>query len=161
MRILVRDSKRQPVAAICVDGVDHSDTVLPSHNHQPPIQLDWDQAHDEQGFLRRCPVCACRQLYVRKDFPHAVGFLTVAGSAIVALGLFATGHVVWGFVVLASVATVDAIVYPWIKRCLVCYRCRSEFRDLPIGPNHQPWDLAIGEKYRPVRTTADQRSEAV
>jgi hypothetical protein len=30
----------------------------------------------------------------------------------------------------------------------VCYRCRSEFRDRPLNPQHHGFELATAEKYR-------------
>lgn len=110
--------------------------------------LDWDRAFDSSGYLRRCPVCGCRELFARKDFPQGLGLAVVVAAAAVALALFASGRVAWGFGVLAAVAGVDAAIYAFVPRCLVCYRCRSEFRDIPIPAGQGGWDLATGEKYR-------------
>ena len=51
-------------------------------------------------------------------------------------------------VVLVVVAAIDALIYLFAGRCLVCYRCRSEFRNLPISQSQLGWDLSTGEKYR-------------
>lgn len=110
--------------------------------------LDWDRAFDSSGYLRCCPVCGCGEFFVRKDFPQGLGLAVVVAAAGVALVLFGSGRVAWGFGVLAAVAGVDAAIYALVPRCLVCYRCRSEFRDIPIPPGQGGWDLATGEKYR-------------
>ena len=51
---------------------------------------------------------------------------------------------------LALVVLIDAIIYFFAGRCLVCYRCRTEFRDTPIRADQPGWELATGEKYRQV-----------
>jgi hypothetical protein len=109
---------------------------------------DWVRAFDSSGYLRQCPVCGCRELFARKDFPQGLGLAVVVAAAAAALVLFASGRVAWGFGVLAAVAGVDAAIYAFVPRCLVCYRCRSEFRDIPIPAGQAGWDLATGEKYR-------------
>jgi hypothetical protein len=30
----------------------------------------------------------------------------------------------------------------------VCYRCREEFRDVALNPQHEGFELAVAEKYR-------------
>lgn len=119
------------------------------------VYLEWDQAMDDQGRLRRCPVCGCRELFARKDFPQVTGFVIVVLAALVAMWLFVGARqVIAGLGVLAAVALIDAVVYLFAGRCLVCYRCRSEFRDTPIRKGHPGWELAIGEKYREAPQTS-------
>jgi hypothetical protein len=58
--------------------------------------------------------------------------------------------------VLAGVVLLDVIIYFFAGRCLVCYCCRSEFRNTPIDRHHRPWDVAVGEQYRtPPHTSHD------
>jgi hypothetical protein len=45
---------------------------------------------------------------------------------------------------------VDALLYLVVGKMTVCYRCRAEFRDAPINPDHEGFDLAVAEKYRHV-----------
>jgi hypothetical protein len=40
------------------------------------------------------------------------------------------------------------VLYAIVPRITVCYRCRAEFRDVPINPEHEGYELAVGEKYR-------------
>ncbi len=122
------------------------------------VFLNWDRAMDDEGHLRRCPVCGCRELFVRKDFPQLTGFAIVAMAAGVALYLFATDLMPWAVLLMAGIVVLDVIIYFFTGRCLVCYRCRSEFRDLPIRKDHPGWDLAIGEKYRQRTYEADALS---
>jgi len=114
------------------------------------IYLDWEAATDDQGCLRHCPACGCRELFVRKNFPQITGFLFVLAAALVSIILFAYHLVIPAMVVLGLVAVIDAVIFLFAGKCLVCYRCRSEYRELPISPKQAGWDLSIGEKYRPV-----------
>ena len=99
--------------------------------------------------LTGCPNCGCRELFVRKDFPQKTGLavVVVAGLAFLALaarrGTFHLG--VW--VLLAAVA-VDAVLYLVVRKVTTCYRCRADFRGVPLNPNHGPFELAVAEKYR-------------
>ncbi len=166
MRIDVRNTQRERLFTVDVDPDNPPAVVRPggagveTDKSEPvrdgkEVYLNWEQAVDDQGHLRRCPVCSCRELFARKDFPQVTGFLIVVGAAIVAMGMFGAGWVVEAFVVLGAVAVIDAAIFIFTKRCVVCYRCRSEFRDLPIRRDHPTWELSIGEKYRQVEESAD------
>ena len=148
MQIDVRDRKRQWLFSVDLDLSDPPSAVRPPAGGQPEIYLDWDQAIDDTGHLRRCPVCGCRELFVRKDFHQVTGLLIVVVAGIVAMVLFGTRHIKWALTVLGLVAVIDAVVYLYVRRLLVCYQCRSEFRKLRIRRDHPRWNLSIGEKYR-------------
>lgn len=100
--------------------------------------------------LAACPACGCRDLFVRKDFPQKLGLAVVvlAGGAFLALAAkprtFYLG--VW---VLVGATALDALLYCFVPKITVCYRCRAEFRDGPLNPAHGPFELAVAEKYRP------------
>ena len=146
MRIDVRNRRRERLFSVEVDAKHPPPVVKPSDG-SGDVYLDWDQALDDQGTLRLCPVCGCRELFVRKDFPQLTGFWLVVLAALVAMILFGFRQVVLGLFVLGAVALLDAVIYLFTPRCLVCYRCRSEFRDAPIHPGQTGWELATGEKY--------------
>lgn len=169
VKIDVHNERRERLFRVEVDAADPPSVVKPpsdgrangdretpapgdatADGDQPrEMYLDWDQAIDDLGHLRRCPVCGCRELFARKDFPQVTGFVIVVLAALVAMWLFVGARqVIAGLGVLAAVALIDAVVYLFAGRCLVCYRCRSEFRDTPIRKDHPGWELAIGEKYR-------------
>ena len=112
------------------------------------MHLDWQQTLDEQGHLQICPVCGCHELFVRKDFSQLIGLGVVIVAIVAAVVLFALKRVWAGFAVLAATAAVDGLICLFTRRCVVCYRCRSEARQLPIRSDHPGWNLAIGEKYR-------------
>src|SRR5206468_10337283 len=49
-------------------------------------------------------------------------------------------------------AAIDGAMYVMVGDVLVCYRCEAHFRGFTTTDAHQPFEIAIGERYR-------QRSE--
>ncbi len=151
MQIDVRNLQHHRLFTAQVD-LDQPPDVIESSvagtGDRTKIHLDWAQAIDDHNHLKRCPLCGCEELFVRKDFPQAIGFIIVLLAAVIAMIMFATRQVLEGFLVLGLVALIDAIIYLFSGRCLVCYRCRSEYRDLQIPRDHPGWELSTGEKYR-------------
>lgn len=106
---------------------------------------------DEQANqpLTRCPRCDCRDLFVRKDFPQKLGLAIVVVAGVAFLVLAASRERFFlGVIVLLAAVVFDLVLYAIVPRITVCYRCRAEFRDVPINPAHEGYELAIGEKYR-------------
>jgi hypothetical protein len=107
------------------------------------------------AFLRECPKCGCHDLFVRKDFPQKLGLSIVIIAAVAFLWLASSRrHFALGACVLIAAAVIDAALYLFVPKITVCYRCRTEFRDAPINPQHQGFELAIGEKYRNQKGTS-------
>ena len=100
-------------------------------------------------YLKKCPQCGCSDLFIRKDFPQKIGLSIVIIAGIVFLALASSRqHFYIGVLVLLVAAVIDAALYWFVPKITVCYRCRGEFRDVPINPEHEGFELAIGEKYR-------------
>ena len=99
--------------------------------------------------LDSCPKCGCRDLFVRKDFPQKIGLtvVVVAGVAFLVLAAWRSSFYI-GALVLVAAAVIDALLYAFVGRVTVCYRCRGEFRNVPINPRHEGFELAVAEKYR-------------
>jgi hypothetical protein len=99
--------------------------------------------------LTACPKCGCKDLFIRKNFPQKLGLFIVfaAGGTFLVLAASRT-HFYLGAVVLLAAAAIDAALYAFVPKITVCYRCRAEFKDHPINPQHHGFELAIGEKYR-------------
>lgn len=98
--------------------------------------------------LERCPGCDGDELYVRKDFPQRLGLASVIATAGLSIFFFARGDLLWALGVLLGLVLIDLVVYTLVPRVTVCYRCGSEFRDVPVNPRHAGFDLATAEKYR-------------
>ncbi len=99
--------------------------------------------------LTICPACGCRDLFVRKDFPQKLGLavVVVAGLAFVILAARPATFYLGAWVLVAA-AAVDGVLYFFVPKITVCYRCRAEFRGGPLNPEHGPFELAVAEKYR-------------
>jgi hypothetical protein len=109
--------------------------------------------------LEECPKCGCRELFIRKDFPQKVGLslVVIAGIAFIVLAAWRASFYL-GALMLSAAAVVDAILYVFVPRITVCYRCRAEFRDVPINPEHTGFELAMSEKYKAeIRNVRDER----
>jgi hypothetical protein len=101
------------------------------------------------GAIDACPACGCSDLFIRKDFPQKVGLAIVIVAALSFLALAANPRTFYiGVWVLVAAAVVDAVVYLFVGKVTVCYRCRGEFRDVPLNPAHEAFELAVAEKYR-------------
>lgn len=125
----------------------------PSMLHDPAnpsreIYLNWSGAIDDEGHLRRCPLCGCEEFFVRKDLPQVTAFVLVLITAAIAVALFAANNLLAALLVLVIVTVLDVLIFFFAKRNLVCYRCRSEFAGVPIARNQQPWQAHLGERYR-------------
>ncbi|HTL28741.1 MAG TPA: hypothetical protein VL282_05965 [Tepidisphaeraceae bacterium] len=99
--------------------------------------------------LDTCPQCGCRDLFIRKNFPQKIGLgiVIVAGAAFLFLAAWRSSFYL-GVAILIAATIVDAILYLVVPKITVCYRCRAEFRDVPVNPKHEGFELSIGERYR-------------
>jgi hypothetical protein len=99
--------------------------------------------------LSVCPSCGCRDLFIRKDFPQKLGLSIVIIAAMTFLVLASSRQYFYlGACILVAAAIIDALLYWFVPKITVCYRCRAEFRDAPLNPAHHGFELAIAEKYR-------------
>src|SRR5688500_4393009 len=90
--------------------------------------------------LTACPACGCRDLFIRKDFPQKLGFGVVVVAGVTFLFLAARPATFYlGVWVLVAAAAVDALLYFFVPKVTVCYRCRAEFRGRPLNPEHGPF----------------------
>jgi ribosomal protein L40E len=112
-------------------------------------------AHSHLG---ACPCCLTTDLYLQKDFPQALGLMIVIVQ-------FAISTVFWyyempiaTYAVLLASALIDWALYPRVPDVTICYRCSSQVRGEGSNPDKrfQPFDLAIGERYRQERIRAQQ-----
>ena len=103
----------------------------------------------QEEFLSRCPACGCSDLFIRKDFPQKLGLSIVVAAGVAFLVLASSRQRFYlGALVLLVAVVIDAALFWFVPKITVCYRCRAEFRDRPINPKHDGFELAIGEKYR-------------
>ncbi len=162
MHIDIRNDQRRHLFRAEVD-LRQRPSVVKDRGGQE-VYLQWDQAVDDEGYLRRCPICACRDLFVRKDFPQVTAFASVVLAAVVSLVLVGFRRILASVIVLITLICVDGAIFFFAPRCLVCYQCRSTFRRLPIRHRHPRWDPATEERHRPrgqaTTSTGDTKDQA-
>ncbi|GBD37348.1 hypothetical protein HRbin36_02479 [bacterium HR36] len=101
--------------------------------------------------LTRCRVCANEEMYTQKDFPHRWGLAILVLAFALSCVFYYWHWIVWTWAVLIGSVVVDALLYWLVGTVTVCYRCGSRYRGFAPNPNHHPFELEIGEKYRQER----------
>ena len=127
---------------------------------QPPdserdLYLEWDNAVDDAGHLRRCVVCGGSQLYRSRSLPQFTPFVVVLAFAGTALALLGYATEWWILGLLGLVLVIDIGILAVAKSRLSCYQCGSVYRKLRIARYHRPWDRSVAE-----RTTQEDPSDA-
>ncbi len=96
--------------------------------------------------LETCPICRCRELFIRKDFPQRLGLLVVIVAGVISIATFKSNiWASWG--ALAAAMVIDLFLYLLVGKVTVCYACRAEFRGVALNPQHVGFDLARSDKY--------------
>ena len=93
-----------------------------------------------------CVVCNCKELFIRKDFPQALGLTIVVVFGLAAIYYFRT-NVLFAWSILGAAIIIDLLIYAVLGRVTTCYACRAEYRKAHLNPNHDGFDLAKSEKY--------------
>jgi hypothetical protein len=107
-----------------------------------------DSALADGGPIGRCALCGGLEFFIRKDFPQKLGVALVVLFGIVATVFYYFENVPATFATLAALVLVDAVIYFFVGRVCVCYKCRAEYRGLVYNPDHHGFDLATSEKYQ-------------
>ena len=92
------------------------------------IPLDLSDAIRTDLALDRCPVCAGKEFYIRKDFDPKIGLTVVVIGALISGVFYWFGRDLIAYGILGSAALIDLVVYGRLKDITVCYRCHPEFR---------------------------------
>jgi hypothetical protein len=160
MRVVLRDDNRKLIGRIDVNASLRPTRVsVPAapasggngdaaESANREVFLNWDTALDDAGQLRKCIVCSCTDLYTEKAFPIVTGAVVAMafiGAAMGAAGLADTPPVLIG---MGIVLVLDVAILFFSRRRLVCYQCRTTYRELSIARYHRPWDRSIAEKHR-------------
>jgi hypothetical protein len=106
--------------------------------------------------LSRCPVCGNAELYKKKDFPHGLGMAILVLACIGSAITYAWYEWWLTWAILLGSAAFDGILYLLVGDVVVCYRCGAHVRKVPPGPNHKPFELTVGERYRQERIRREQ-----
>lgn len=95
----------------------------------------------------RCALCPGQEFFIRKDFPQKLGLALVIVFGLIASIFYYDKNIPATFATLGALVLVDAIIYLFVGKVTVCYRCRAEYRGVVYNPDHEGFDLATSEKY--------------
>lgn len=110
------------------------------------------------GELAACGWCATEDLYIQKDFPHVIGLAIVVSGFVVSSIFWYFYNPIPAFLVLLGTAALDVVLYYIVPDVTICYRCLAQHRGPGTNPGgrFQPFDLAIGERYRQERLRIEE-----
>jgi hypothetical protein len=133
-------------------------TIGPHGTHLPdqltcsrcgvPRPLDLAGHVDAEGRLDGCPACDYHTLCIQKDVNPRLGVLLVVVTfgALLAAGL----PIPWMVAGLVVLTILDVLLLRLVvKRLLICYRCKAQFRGFPPGEHCRPFDLSTWEAHDP------------
>jgi hypothetical protein len=111
--------------------------------------------------LEHCRYCGHGELYVQKDFPHWLGLSILLVAVVASFITYSYHEIAWTWVILLGSAAIDGLLYCLVGNVTICYRCLAQHRGFRPNPDHRPFDLGIGEKYRQqrLRRRTNVRSE--
>ena len=143
----IRNSSNETAVGIDVDLAKPPTVVRRPDANNAAMSLDWDRALDDNRRLRRCPVCGCPDLFLRKQLPQITSFIAIIAAAIVAMLLYGIGMLWLAVAVLVVVVAADVAIFLYTPRVLECYRCRTQFRGMPINRRHPRWESGTADRY--------------
>ena len=97
---------------------------------------------------RRCVVCPSTELFVRKDFSQRLGVTIIVLGFVASSIAWAYHQSVLSLAILVGTALLDAGLYLVTGNVLTCYRCHSEYRDVPTLEGQPAFNLEVHERYR-------------
>jgi len=113
-----------------------------------PAQVQVPASALTDGELHRCLVCPSTELFVRKDFSQRLGISIIVVGFIISSIALAFHHNWLSLSVLIATAGLDAVLYVFTGNVLTCYRCHSEYRDVPGMEKHPAFRLDVHERFR-------------
>ncbi len=128
-----------------IDRVGRLDAICP--RCREPIALTVPPECVEAGRVDKCSACPGREFFIRKDFPQRIGFALVVVFGLIATVFFYQKNIIATFGTLFALVLVDAVIFLFVGKVTVCYRCRAEYRGVAYNPDHEGFDLATSEKY--------------
>lgn len=108
--------------------------------------LDFPTHLAADGTLDGCPACGYHTLAIQKDVNSKLGVIVVL--VLFAALLLLRVPLPWMFAVLIPLALLDWwLLRRIVKRFLLCYRCKAQFRGFAPGARCRPFDLATWEAH--------------
>lgn len=128
-----------------VDRSGRIDTACPRCGEPLALNVPDDLANERT--VTRCACCPGSEFFIRKDFPQRIGLTLVIVFGLAASVFFYLRNVPMTFAVLGLLVLIDAVIFLFVGKVTVCYRCRAEYRRVAYNPAHEGFDLATSEKY--------------
>jgi hypothetical protein len=100
-------------------------------------------------------------LYIQRDFSHELGLFVVLVQIAISTVFWYYEMPIATYAVLLVAAFLDWVLYHTLHDVTICYRCSCQARGAGSNPERrfQPFDLAIGERYRQERIRAQHLRE--
>jgi hypothetical protein len=100
----------------------------------------------------QCSRCGSTAFYVQKDFDQRLGCAILALGAVLALLAAWKFGGIWLVPVLLALAAVDFVLARRVAPVVICYRCDTEYRDVPNPRAYKPYDPHVAERDAGART---------
>jgi hypothetical protein len=121
----------------CSSPSKHSPVSL-SYSHSPAVIAG--------ECVDRCSRCSSTAFYVQKDFDQRLGCAVLALGAALALAVSWRFGGVWFVPVLLAFAALDFVLARRVPPVVICYRCDTEYRDVPGAASYKPYDPHVAER---------------
>jgi len=132
-------------------GEDKPDIAIHCSSCAWKTELDVSESIQKDSLIDRCPVCDCEEFYIQNDLSQKIGCAIVIVGAI---------FVPWTYgLSLGVVALIDFILYKFLPRVTLCYRCKTIFRGFKKNPNHLAFEMSTEEKYRMIKRAAREEGK--
>ncbi|MHC5211415.1 MAG: hypothetical protein ACYTG2_11910 [Planctomycetota bacterium] len=151
-----RDHRLRSFAVPCSCGT-WSEVRLGTPANDPPktvackqchasLRLDFHKHFGPQAQMDGCPACNYHTLYAQKDVNAKLGVILVV--VVFAALLLADLPMPWLVGLLVAFALLDWLLLRLVvRRVLICYRCKAQYRGFPPGPSVRAFDLATWEAH--------------
>ena len=99
-----------------------------------------------------CSRCRSTSFYVQKDFDQRLGCAILAlGASLAVVASWRFGGI-WFVPILLAFAALDFGLARRVPPVVICYRCDTEYRDVPGASGYRPYDPHIAERDAAKRT---------
>ena len=123
-----------------------------SPSQHPPVSFSHSPAVRSGQCVDLCSRCGSTAFYVQKDFDQRLGCAILAFGAVLALGAAWKLGGIWLVPVLLAFAAIDFVLARRVPPLVICYRCDTEYRDVPDPASYSPYDPHVAERDAQVKT---------
>ena len=151
MRVAVYCAACLERVALPLPSESREGSVTCSKGHEP---IAYRHSDDVAAGVRvdRCSRCETTAFFSQKDFDQRLGCALLALGAAVALGVSRLFGGIWFVPVLLAFAALDFLLARRVGSVVICYRCDTEYRDVPGAAAYKPYDPHVAERFAAVKT---------